>query len=308
MLLALLHASSTTDIHCENLIANGEHPVVIDLETMLSSREPTLVRQGDLTEPLDYGVLATGLLPRWQTAPDGHRFDLSALGADQTQDPGVRGLVWHSINTDQMRLESETGGSVSGSHRPRLGGAGPSVRDHLPALITGFRQAWACLHANRGAIAADDSWRDLIQELELRTLLRGTTTYTRIQLRLLHPEFLEDGIDRSIEIDWFARPLSGPHLPSPDRVRVYESERTAMEKLDVPRFVTSMWRDVTDDGDPDLQLLCAPRNVNVLLRRLADMTDDECANQVALITRSIASRFPNRRERSGALGRSIRRS
>jgi lantibiotic modifying enzyme len=36
MLIALIYALGTTDVHSENLIANGEHPVIVDLETLLS--------------------------------------------------------------------------------------------------------------------------------------------------------------------------------------------------------------------------------------------------------------------------------
>src|SRR5262249_20332977 len=36
MLLCVLHVLATTDIHSENVIASGEHPVVVDLETLLN--------------------------------------------------------------------------------------------------------------------------------------------------------------------------------------------------------------------------------------------------------------------------------
>ena len=293
MTLAALYAMSVTDIHFENLIAYGEHPVIVDLETLLGSREPSALgpdASQDQVSP-SFNVLSTGLLPRWQTAPDGHLFDLSGLGADEMQDPGIRGLAWESINTDTMRLVPDKGLSVSGSHRARLDDTLPSVRDHLATLVSGFNSAWTRLRLRRRAISADIPLRAQFEGIELRTLLRSTTTYTRLQLRLLHPEFLRDGIDRSLELEWLARPLTGTGRPSHDRRRVYEIERSAMENLDVPRFVSTMWPSGKGDS-AEVALLRAPRDFDALLRGLDEMTGADRKRQVALITHAIDSRFP----------------
>ena len=79
MLLAVLHGLAITDIHCENVIASGEQPVIVDLESLLDEQ----TGESPDGEP---SVLSTGLLPRWQTTGEGYRFDMSALGADAAQD------------------------------------------------------------------------------------------------------------------------------------------------------------------------------------------------------------------------------
>lgn len=66
-LLALLHALDATDFHHENLIASGEQPVPVDLETLC---HPLLSEadQPDSFVPVAETVLRIGLLPRpfWQ--------------------------------------------------------------------------------------------------------------------------------------------------------------------------------------------------------------------------------------------------
>ena len=257
MLLAVLHALATTDIHCENLIASGEHPVVVDLETMLNESvrelQPNLT-DDDTSPAAPPSVLTTSMLPQWQTAPDGRQFDMSALGSDNTQDPGIRASAWVAINTDQMMLADESTVSASDEHRARLAGRSVTVLDHLPQLIDGFKEVYEHLLANRERLLSDAQLLDRFDKLELRILVRSTVTYTRLHLHLLHPEFLRDGLDRSIELEWLARPLSATPQPQPGRIRLYECERAAMENLDIPHFAASSWRNM---GTPATPISCS---------------------------------------------------
>jgi lantibiotic modifying enzyme len=80
-LLALFHALGSSDIHQENLIAAGAHPVVVDLETILQPRSG----HGKAT------VLQSGLLPRDLTAADGTSVDVSGIGGEGENRPVLRG-------------------------------------------------------------------------------------------------------------------------------------------------------------------------------------------------------------------------
>src|SRR5207247_4036470 len=66
--LALLYALEATDFHFENLIASGEHPVLVDLEALFHPRtggsdpgEPILELE---SHALEHSVLRVGLLPQ----------------------------------------------------------------------------------------------------------------------------------------------------------------------------------------------------------------------------------------------------
>ncbi len=288
MLLAVLHLLAVTDVHCENLIAHGSQPVVVDLETLLSERPPARRREiGD-----GNSILRTGLLPQWESTPDGKRYDLSALGADERQDPGLRHSTWKNVNTDQMALVREAGGAAAGGYRVQLGDESPTVAAYLPQFVAGFKAAYETLLSNRAALLADRELAAAFEDLELRVLVRNTDTYTRLQLHLLHPDYLRDGIDRSLELEWLARPLCATVRPRRGRAQVYEGERRAMEALDIPHFGTGGWRELEiADDDEDFRLLCGERNSNVLRRRLHNLSDADCARQVAVIRESIASRF-----------------
>src|SRR5207247_8717689 len=80
--LALLYALEATDFHFENLIASGEHPVLVDLEALFHPRtggsdpgEPILELE---SHALEHSVLRVGLLPqRVWTSGDHDGLELS---------------------------------------------------------------------------------------------------------------------------------------------------------------------------------------------------------------------------------------
>jgi type 2 lantibiotic biosynthesis protein LanM len=229
MLLCLLHVMAVSDMHYENLVSAGEHPIVVDAETLLDI--PATPSPGRLPS-----VLATGMLP--QTADGGGR-DLSALAARSVDAVGFRTPQWTQVNTDQMSLldEGDGGGHASRDAAPAPApGPGVVAADHIDDVTDGFQEAYLAVHRHADHIARDGVLRALINAAAPRVLLRNTTTYAALQHHLLAPEPLRDGLDWSIELEWLAKPLSAPSLDDARMVDVYDRERSAMEQLDVPYF------------------------------------------------------------------------
>jgi type 2 lantibiotic biosynthesis protein LanM len=297
ILLGILHVLGVTDIHCENLIAFGEHPVIVDLETLVNGGLPSPAPKFSVDNNEDYlekdpSVLNTGLLPIKYTSLHGQKFDMSALGSDGTQDPDIRVLSWQSINTDQMKLLNEVKYEARLFHRVRLADSLPTVNDHLPAFLTGFKEVYFCLLEKRSNLLTDNNLLGNFDNLDLRILIRNTSTYTRLLLHLFHPEFLKDGIDRSIELEWLAKPLSGivPSLDS--RKLLYELERTAMEDLDIPHISTSICKTMKyTHEDKDLWLFFGRHDSHVIRQRLANLSLEDYLKQCAIINDAIKLRF-----------------
>ena len=105
--LALFHCFVANDMHQENMIASGDYPVPIDLETIL---QPALdARDGsdpeaqafDLAmEKLANSVMMVGLLPAYGRAPDNKVFAIGGMTADWNSKIKIR---WDNINSDEMR-------------------------------------------------------------------------------------------------------------------------------------------------------------------------------------------------------------
>lgn len=277
--LAALNVLSATDIHADNLIACADEPVVVDLEMVLNPA------------PHPASVDRTGMLPSRYAEPEGPPVDLSALGADADQDAGLTFPTWEHVNADQMRRVTVSGPRPSMNHRVRLGDSLPTALEHLDALRRGFATAYRCFLASRDELLADEAVRAALSGLELRVLLRDTRTYARLLLYLLQPELLQDGLDRSIEIEWLARPL-GIERRSDAQASIYEVERQALEAQDVPRLTTTMWDALPwEEDDRDLLALGYGRNPDTFHARVAALSESDLEKQLAVIERAVVERF-----------------
>src|SRR5688572_11257633 len=113
----MLHAA---DIHYENVIAAGEHPVIIDLEAILQPGPPDGAPLGDGF--LLGSIVRVGLLPirNWEneTSPG---LDVSGLGGPDGQLPPRPEPYWADEATDQMHFARRYRQITSrGRHRPAL--------------------------------------------------------------------------------------------------------------------------------------------------------------------------------------------
>ena len=103
-LLCLVQLLGGGDCHHENLIAAGEHPILLDLETVMTPElwlPPDPERLPATRPELPALALQTGLLPRWIEA-EGHVVDISgfaSVASRSYQDP-----CWSHPGTDLMDL------------------------------------------------------------------------------------------------------------------------------------------------------------------------------------------------------------
>jgi type 2 lantibiotic biosynthesis protein LanM len=110
-LLAVLHIVLAVDIHQENLIASGEYPLVVDLETLfhpyvrLSKRDPTTA-QSLAEDRVEESALRVGLLPWRAFASHGNSgVNLAGMGDGERQVMPFKVPRWVDIGRDDMRLE-----------------------------------------------------------------------------------------------------------------------------------------------------------------------------------------------------------
>ncbi|HYO14893.1 MAG TPA: type 2 lanthipeptide synthetase LanM family protein, partial [Thermoanaerobaculia bacterium] len=234
--LALLYAIEASDFHSENLIAAGEHPVLIDLESLFQARvEGMDVQQPDLvaSHVLGHSVLRVGLLPQrvWGNEEQ-EGIDMSGLGSLPGQ-LSPHGLpYWSDVGTDAMRLERRREEMADGDNRPRLASGEPvDLLDYTGALVAGFKSTYRRMMRHReellevlGRFAGD----------EVRAILRPTQSYGVILTESYHPDLLRDALDRDRLFDRLWVPIeSRPYL-----ARVFRHEREDLWNGDVPLFTT----------------------------------------------------------------------
>ena len=150
-LTAVLHILGCTDCHHENLIANGEHLIFIDTETLFEdylpphSAETETEREAspmaELRRRFKGSVLRSGMIPMWRfIGPQNIPIDMSALGVDSPSKP--TGLLpgWLALNCDGMMAgHIEQSVEVATSLPVGIGIPNP-FKLHLDRFCEGFQQ------------------------------------------------------------------------------------------------------------------------------------------------------------------------
>ena len=233
--LALLYLLDATDFHWENLIAAGEHPVLIDLESLF---HPRIQHH----QPLDGGamgslagtsVLRVGLLPqRFWPDEDQPGIDLSGLGGVAGQ-LTPRPVPWLAgAGTDQARIEPKRVAMKGAVNQPVLDGGIVQPTAHTGAIVSGFVALYRLLLEHRAELLAAGGPLDRFADDETRAILRGTHTYQTLLSASRHPDLMRDPAEREGLFDRLATATE----QRPDLQRAIPAERADLMRGDIPFF------------------------------------------------------------------------
>lgn len=298
-LLALLELLGSGDIHSENLVAAGEQPVPVDLETLF--QPPPLLPETGVSggerraaEAVAGSVLRVGLLPAlaWRTA-DGGGVDLSGLGHRPGQRTSLALPVLSGAGTDQMRVQLQRLPMELPDHRPVAKDAPLDLLDYAGDLAAGFTELHRLCRANRDALLAEDGPIEAFRGAPIRVLLRSTVTYSTVLWTGFHPDLLRDGLERDRHFDYLWRQVNR----TPDLAAGIPAERRDLWRGDVPYFATATDGTQLQDGDgePVPGIRFEP-GIERVRRRLAEWDDDHLHGQLRLVRASLAAAAINASE------------
>jgi type 2 lantibiotic biosynthesis protein LanM len=239
MLLAILYLLEGTDCHQENMIANGEYPVFIDGETLFHHQIETTSNTNNTaienaSKIVQRSVLKTFLLPQWGVLPnDNLALDVSGLGgATQTYET----QVWKYINTDRMRLEIDRT-TVTQGNVPTLVGGTIDMSSYQLEVVRGFQKTYLVLLNQLDFLLDKDSPLQSFAQKKVRFVFRNTKTYYSILQSSYDPQYMRNGVDRSIALEGLSRAfLTSDKCPS--YWSILEEELQSMEQMDIPFFTT----------------------------------------------------------------------
>ncbi len=299
MLLCVTYVLGGTDFHQENIIANGDQPVLLDFETMLQPLPQTWdglrANSADerALEVMHDSVARTGLLPFWITGHPGGSYDVSGIGAEEGAETGYENAGWDDINSDRMRLAYRA--AITEPHaRPMLGSDLVSAADHVSDIIDGFGDVYCTLLAHRDTLLSADGPLGAFRGLRLRCLLRMTMAYGQLYNRRLHPEFLRDAADSGLELERLARDLvvvpPNPEYPVP--WGVYGAEVEALERLDIPFFgMISDGHDLFADGRVVARDFFPETGLERVSSSLRKLSQHDLRQQTDLIRAALYTRY-----------------
>jgi type 2 lantibiotic biosynthesis protein LanM len=283
--LALLYLLEGTDFHLENLVASGEHPVLIDLETLFHARVnvPDLHRQEDRPGRSTYdSVLRVGLLPERIWGDDESAgVDLSGLGSPEEQETKP---FWNpvALGTDEMRYEKVAQRMAPVDNRPSLDGAAVGADGYREEIEGGLRDLYRLLAAHREELGSPDGPLAAFSDTEVRVVFRPTRGYAMLMMEGFHPQVQGDALDHQRLLD---RLWSGAAI-RPYLERLVPYEVADLQGGDIPFFVTRpASRDLWTGGGERIADLFPETGIDRALRRLAALSEDDLERQ-AFLTRA----------------------
>ncbi|OUL18281.1 LanM family lanthionine synthetase [Nostoc sp. RF31YmG] len=288
--LALLYALQATDFHSENLIAVGEHPILVDLEALF---HPKIGKTNDskanvvASDKMADSVLGIGLLPQRVWGNDRTEgIDLSGLGSKQGQLTPHQLPYWEGTGTDEMRLIHKRLEMPPDGNLPTLNGSNVNLLDYTAEILAGFTNIYQLLVKYRQELLAKPGPIAAFAEDEVRVILNLTRTYSLLLDESFHPDRLRDALERDRHFDllW----LQVQHEPLLKQALAVERED--LLQGDIPLFVTRPnSRYIWGSCGQCLTNFVEEASIDTVYRRLEKLSDLDMAQQQWFIRASLAT-------------------
>ncbi len=282
MLLALLHVVLGTDCHYENVVAAGEHPVLIDLETVMVPERDRPVSDQAFWD----SVVRVGMLPHWEAPQATTPCDISALGGIGPQETPAPVARWKDVNTDDVDVYYEPVALPSQANAAMLDGTALSPADYLGELVDGFREIYRLIVRHRPALLAEGGPLAAFSRQSIRYVFRRTEHYGHMLRHVLTPEYLRNGCDRSIELERVWRGYLNDS--DADSWPVIRAERDVLERGDFPRFdAIAAGTSLCCDGEVVVPRFFERSGYDQVAAQLESMSEAGLELQVRLIEASV---------------------
>lgn len=285
-MVAVTYLLSGTDMHYENVVACGEHPVLIDLETLFHPMVPA----GGARGPTNDTILGTRMLPVWTDRKAGSAMEVCALASS----PGtVEARVPVNAASDRLAYVKKRVPLPAWHNLPLLHGRPVQPADYPQAVVQGFESLYRGLMQIREELCGVHGPLSRFQGLSARVILRGTEVYNSLLNAFTHPDVLSSRVERErlLERLWLT---AGDQ---PDMVDAVREERAALRRLDVPRFRIRTDEVMVRDQEDNPLLYAAYRESGreEVSRRFERMSETDLARQSRMLEQSVAGMKPRAR-------------
>jgi type 2 lantibiotic biosynthesis protein LanM len=289
-LLALMRLLSGSDLHAENVIAQGGTPVVVDCETLFTPKIPpspsgygaAIDRAGELVART---VLSVGVLPGRGMGLGWRGVDLSAVGNLPGQQPMQRQLEIVGAGTDEAHVGATLVEAPVSQNHPS---SRPALAEYWPEVLLGFDELTATLQR----LDTTGSLRPRLRvfgDCLVRVVVRATEVYAEIGRMLWHPVSLhKPDAARQRSIGLLQKMAANVSL-APSDPAVINAEIDELLEGDVPYFSTTV-REGRLHGPGDTHWLPP---CDLVEAALADWRSADFALEQKVIHASLVSAYIN---------------
>ena len=284
--LIIFHIFASSDMHFENIIASGAHPVPIDLEMILQSsysekeQDVAQMRATNMcSEKIANSVLTVGMLPAYSRSAKNKILDAGGLNA-----VGGNTIVgkWKNINSNGMRWVQLTELLEEFPNVPYLNGSYVKFGDFLENFIDGFEGYAHFLLREKESIEFNLIFQDFCG-LPVRKVLRPTRFYDMLMQRLKDHKRMRDGITWSSQADFLAR-FSDSYVGRDLLWPLQKGERLALLNLNIPHFTSLTDDTAVFDGYGNSAITITQSGYDKARQRIINLSPEEIVWQKKVIT------------------------
>lgn len=288
--LALLYAMEACDFHHENLVAAGEHPMLVDLEALFHPGVTPHAGQRaneQAVSALGDSVLAVGMLPvRIWANDDESGVDISGLSNSAGQLTPFAVPQWDKAETDEMRVVRKRAEMAGSDNCPTLEGTPASAFDYAEEIASAFASTYRLLLAHAPEFL---SQLHRFANDEVRAIPRASRTYATLYHESFHPDLLRDRNSR----ESFLNKLQETVAFRPDLQRLLAAEQEDLLRGDIPLFTTRPGScDVWTSAGQRIAEYFTESGMSLVERRIAQLSEKDLQLQQWIVRASIASMKP----------------
>lgn len=274
-LLALTYFLNGSDIHAENIIAHGEHPVIVDYECFFIPKWSRVDDDRIEQRPLVSNSLILGY--RTQVRPDFSGIDISGISVKQAQNSPYKSMSWEKSFTDEMRFIRTDTVIKEKQNSPFLSKENFKIQSYQQQLKDGFSKIYeAILHNKNATRSALERFKNCV----IRVLLRSTLDYSKTLIESFHPELLFYSEKRDRHFDYLMEKQYRIDLEA-----CYASEKDDMLEMNIPFFWCYSDGDIIFNGqNRPLNVLVQKTGFSCVQEMLKDiLSQEDLALQLKLI-------------------------
>ncbi len=273
ILLAWFYFLGAGDFHAENIVADGAHPVPIDLEVLLRPMSPR--EWGGPSEcnnrSLANSCWATNMLPIWSRSRSGAAHVTAAIGGTGDRDWSGPYFRWTDIGTDRCRLIQHDRPTQQFKCLPLLHGQHVAPADFIESVVRGFSTTYAAIQGHRDELFLNSGPLSTLRAIAYRYISRPTQDYDTLLFNATAAENLESGAIQDLVFESLLQYESdSTSVPS-----IVEAEKRSLWQRDIPRFTIPADSNQLKGVDGELQGLSFACSAFDALRRRIDLASDD---------------------------------
>lgn len=237
-ILCILYIFRANDVHYENIIAYGSHPVLIDIETLIHNILVPIdnkTAEDEIIQLLERSVRRVGILPTMIWGKRGQKgVDISAIGGFENQEVPIESVSISNYFSDEMKIDYKTYKLQAAKNIPYVNSKKVDLSNFTSEISAGFEKTYLIL-------SDKEVRKELINEIlkfndkYTRCITRATQFYSSLLRVSYHPDFLRSGLDREMLFSRLWKQAGGVKQFS----QITPMEIEELLDGDVPMFLTN---------------------------------------------------------------------